>query len=130
MEKSQILQAFNNHLIEFFNDIVKIFPDDKEINLAYTSLSGIRKMNPKLIINIWNNYINEKYLNEIESGNIDFFINENYESALKDNSSSKEILSKIETLRGPIKLMGNDNIEKTIKYMQNLSKLCKMYHSV
>lgn len=130
MEKSQILQAFNNHLIEFFNDIVKIFPDDKEINLACTSLTGIRKMNPKLIISIWKNYINEKYLKEIESGNIDFFINENYESALKDSSSSKEILSKIETLRTPIKLMGHENKIKTIKYVQNLSKLCSMYSNI
>jgi|TARA_Y100000816_G_C26092500_1_gene577547 hypothetical protein len=127
MEKSQILQAFNNHLIEFFNDIVKIFPDDREINFAYTSLSNIRKMNPKLIIGIWKNYINEKYLAEIESGNVDFFINENYEGALKDNSSSQEILSKIETLRTPIKLMGEENKKKTIKYLQNLSKLCNMY---
>ena len=130
MEKSQILQAFNNHLIEFFNDIVKIFPDDKEINLACTSLTGIRKMNPKLIISIWKNYINEKYLKEIESGNIDFFINENYESALKDSNSSKEILSKIETLRTPIKLMGDINKKKTIKYVQNLTKLCSMYSNI
>ena len=128
MNKSDILTGFNNHIIEFFNDVLTIFPDDSEITVAHSSLLLIRKANPKIIMTIWKNYIFDKYQKEIEMGNIDFFINRDYQDDLIDTDNASTILDKIDTLREPVKLMGEDNKQKTIKYIQNLTKLCKLYH--
>ena len=128
MNKSDIVSGFNNHIIEFFNDVLTIFPNDTEISIAHTSLLAIRKINPTLAINIWKKYISDKYKNEIEAGNINFFIDRNYQKDLKETSSASKILSKIDTLREPIKQMVEENKQKTIIYIQNLTKLCNLYY--
>jgi len=129
MNKSDILMGFNNHITDFFNDVLTIFPDDNEIQVAHTSLIAIRKVNPKIIVTIWKTYISDKYKKEIELGNIDFFINRDYQGDLIDSGNASTILSKIDTLREPFKLMSEDNKKKTIKYIQNVTKLCNLYHS-
>jgi hypothetical protein len=128
MDQSEILSAFNRHLIDFFNDIERVFPEDLDIKTAKSSLIGIRKMNPKLIIKIWDSHIGLPYKDQIERGDIDFFINKDYSLDLKDNQNSSLIISKISTLREPIKKLGNENLSKTIKYIQNLSKISKLYN--
>jgi len=128
MEKKDILTAFNNHIIDFFNDVLIIFPEDNDLKVAQVSLIAVRKMNPKLIIATWNTYISSKYASEIAAGNIDFFINKNYKNDLIDSNNSSTILEKIDTLREPIRQLSTDNLKKTIKYIQNLSKLCNSYY--
>ena len=128
MEKSDLLKTFNNQLSELFEDIIRIFPNDKEIYLAYTSLTTLKKMNPKLIINVWKKYIMDTYNNEIENGNIDYFLHKNYTDDLKHTEYANEILSKIEKIREPIKSLTDENKTKTIQYIQNLTNLCKFYY--
>jgi hypothetical protein len=127
MNKSELLTGFNNHINEFFNDVLTIFPNDTDIQVAQTSLLTVRKVNPRLIISIWKEYIMDPYHDEISKGNIDFFINKNYSSDLNSTENASAILQKIDTLREPIKQMGEENQQKTITYIQNLTKLCKMY---
>ena len=128
MEKKDILTTFNNHIIDFFNDILVIFPEDNDLKVSQVSLLAIRKANPKLIISTWNKYISSQYSSQIEIGNIEFFINKNYTDDLKDIENSSTILAKIDTLREPIKKLSSENMKKTIQYIQNLSKLCNIYY--
>ena len=130
MNKSEILGAFNNHISDFFNDVSIIFPDNNDIKLAKTSLASIRKVNPRLVVTIWKEYIVDKYKDEIENGNIDFFLNKNYSSDLKDVGQASTILEKIDTLREPISEMGEENLIKTKEYVQNLTKICSMYYQL
>ena len=55
MDKTSILKGFNNHLSEFFDDILVVFPDDIEIKKAHVSLSNLKKMNPRIIIEVKKN---------------------------------------------------------------------------
>ena len=73
--KSTILSAFNDHFMEFINDINNVFPEDSDLLAAKNSLTLIRKTNPRLTIEIWNNFIVGKYRQEIEAGDLSFFIN-------------------------------------------------------
>ena len=57
MDKSSILQGFNNHFEEFIEDIQNVFPDKVDVIAAGNMLSTARKANPKLIIKIWKSYI-------------------------------------------------------------------------
>ena len=126
---SNILTAFNDHFVEFVSDVHSVFPEDTDVLAAKNALLAIRKANPKLIIKIWNVYIVGKYKNEIESGNLDFFINKDYSNDVANADNSSKIVDSIDRLRGPIKLMGKDNQEKTMKYIQNLTKLAFIYES-
>jgi hypothetical protein len=127
---TNILSAFNDHFIEFISDIQSVFPNDHDLLMAKNSLIAIRKANPKMIIKIWNGLIVGKYKNEIEAGDLSFFINNDYSQDLANSNNSKQITDAIDRLRQPIKAMSADNQEKTIKYIQNLTKLATIYDSL
>lgn len=120
---STIITIFNNHFTEFLDDIQNVFPEDVDIKAAKNSIYTIRKTNPKLLIKIWKKYVVTPYQKEILDGNIQFFISKDYSSDLVKTDNSNQIMQAIDRLRDPIKLMTPENQTKTMKYIQNLSKL-------
>jgi hypothetical protein len=122
-----LLTAFNDHFIDFINDVQSVFPKDSDILTAKNSLAFIRKTNPKLIIKIWNSCIVGKYKSVIEEGNIDFFVNKDYSDDLQTSENGGAIMQAIDRLRTPIKNMSKENQDKTMKYIQNLTKLAYMF---
>ena len=122
-----VLSAFNNHFIEFLNDVESIFPEDRDIKKAKTSLEMLKKANPRMIVLVWKEHITSKYKTQIEAGDISFFLNKDYSSDVQTSNDSSKIMGAIERLRQPISNMGKDNQDKTIKYIQNLTKLSEMY---
>jgi hypothetical protein len=123
---NNILTAFNDHFIEFVTDIQNVFPEDADILTAKNALITIRKANPKMIVKIWNAYIVGKYKSEIESGNLEFFMNKDYSQDVSGASNSDKIMESINRLREPIKHMTPESQAKTMKYIQNLTKLAAM----
>jgi hypothetical protein len=123
---SNLLTIFNDHFIEFVNDVHNVFPDDVDILTAKNALIAIRKANPKLIAKIWVKYVATPYKEQIDSNDINFFIEKDYAADLSRSGNSDKIMESIDRLRGPIKLMSSENQEKTMKYIQNLSKLALM----
>lgn len=125
--KSNILTAFNNHFIEFVDDINTVFPEDPDLLTAKNSLLMIRKANPKKIIEIWITLVVGKYSSEIEEGNIDFFVNKDYSEDISHSGNPDKIIHAIDRFRAPIKMMTEENQKKTMKYIQNLTRLSRMY---
>jgi hypothetical protein len=123
-----ILPAFNDHFVEFISDIQQVFPDNADILAAKNSLMAIRKANPKIIVKIWNDYVVGQYKNEIESGNLSFFIDKDYSQDIVDLGKSDQIAAAIDRLRNPIKQMSADDQKKSMKYIQNLTKLSSIYY--
>lgn len=123
---NNILTAFNDHFIDFVNDIQSVFPNDADILSTKTALMAIRKANPKMIVKIWNVFIVSNYKGEIEAGNLDFFINKDYSQDVSSAANSDKIMESIDRLRGPVKNMGPENQAKVMKYIQNLTKLAQM----
>ena len=123
---SNILTAFNDHFIDFVNDVQSVFPNDADILSTKNALMAIRKANPKMIVKIWNAFIVSNYKSEIEAGNLDFFINKDYSQDISLASNSDKIMDSINRLREPIKQMTPESQAKTMKYIQNLTKLAAM----
>ena len=123
---TSLLTAFNDHFTEFVDDIQSVFPNDPDILTAKNSFGAIRKANPKLIIKIWNKYIVGKYKSVIEQGDISFFLNKDYSEDLVNSDYAGKIMDAIDRLRKPVKEMSPDNQKKTMKYIQNLTKLSLM----
>ena len=131
MDRSQILTAFNDHFMQFVEDIQSVFPGNIDIATLHTSLSSLRKVNPRLLINSFKKHISGIYRTEIEKGNISFFIENDYKSYLNENGvqSANMILEKIDCLRDPIRQMNTVDQSKIMKYLQNLTKLSDNYNS-
>jgi len=123
---TNLLTIFNDHFVEFIIDIHNVFPDDADILTAKNALIAIRKANPKLIVKIWLKYVATPYQNEILAGDIEFFVNKDYSNDLTRTGNPDQIMSSIDRLRGPVKQMNPTDQQKTMKYIQNLSKIAAM----
>tara|TARA_B100001063_G_scaffold242388_1_gene270942 strand:- start:1937 stop:2329 length:393 start_codon:yes stop_codon:yes gene_type:complete len=129
MDQRQILSAFNDHFMEFVDDVQSVFPNNDDIATVKISLVSFRKTNPRLILIAFKEHVIGKYRNEIQNGDINFFIDKDYQQDVNGIGSSKMILEKIDCLRQPIRDMEQVDQSKVIKYMQNLMKLSDMYLS-
>jgi hypothetical protein len=123
---SNILIAFNEHFLEFLNDVQSVFPEDPDILTAKNALTAIRKANPKMIVKIWRAFIADKYRDKIAAGDIGFFLDKDYASDVAASQNSDKIMDSINRLREPIRNMGPDNQAKVMKYIQNLTKLSEL----
>lgn len=128
MAQPNFILIFNNQFSQFIDDILSIFPNDVDILSAKNSLSLIRKTNPKLLINIWHKYVVIPYKEQINESNYNFFIEKDYSQDLKKNDNASKIMQSIDKFREPIKTMSVENKVKTMKYIENLSKLSLLYH--
>ena len=115
-DKSTLLRAFNSHLFELLDDIIRIFPDNKDIQAAKLSFQTIKKANPTAIIKVWYSYIYIPYHEEIEKENVQFFLEKDYSQDVSTLANSKEIVKIIDTLRGPVSNMTDAEKQFTIKY--------------
>ena len=129
-DKSSLLRAFNTHFFDFIEDLLGIFPNNNDLVLAKSSFDTIKKANPTAIIKSWVKFVYIPYKDVIDNGDISFFFDKDYSEDLSAVSNANKILNIIDTLRAPIKEMGDTNKEHTIKYIQNLSKLSMMYNDM
>ena len=128
--KRQVLTAFNDHFIEFLDDVCNVFPDNKDIMSAKNALITFRKMNPKLLISVFKDSVANVYREELFNGNLDYFVEKDYSNDIFDIDNTSNILEKINKLRDPIKNMNETEQTKVLKYMNNLIKLCDIYYEI
>ena len=127
MSYKNLVSVFNEHLVEFFDDVQSLYPDNIDILTGKNSILAFKKINPALIIKIWATYIGEVYATQIENNDISFFISKDYSSDLVYATNADKIMEIINRLREPIGSMNTTDQMKTMKYIKNLSKLSMTY---
>lgn len=127
MDKSSILKAFVNHFDEFLEDILKVYPEHPKLLKCKMYFDGLKKSNPRIIITVWKEYVNSKYRVLINNGDIDFFMSKDYSEDVHDVSNSNKVYQEIEELRSIAKTFSEENLNKSMKYVQNLTKISDMY---
>ena len=124
---STFLGAFNNHLGDFIDDLLILFPDDIDLKTVRKAFLTLKKINPRAIIRMWHEY-STKYASQIEQGDISFFIENEYDKDLKVLEDGKQVNDIIERLRDPVRNMDKKNKDKAMKYIQNLTKISGLYY--
>jgi len=124
-----ILKAFNNHLLEFIDDLIVIFPEDLDIRTSKTFVKGIIKVNPKMISKYYYENIAVTYKNQFENADISFFINKDYNEDLGEDWKTNKIKATMDRWRNVLKNTKTENKNKAMKYFQNLSKLAEIYYN-
>ena len=129
MDKDTLLTIFNKQFKEFVDDISRVFPDNNDILTLKLTMSQVLLITPKIIYKHYKKHVVEPYRGEIQAGDINFFINKDYNSDLNklDPGMNNIISEKIDCLRGPVSEMSPTEQAKVIKYMQNMMKLCDLY---
>jgi len=131
VDKSTLLKAFNGQIEEFLEDIVVLFPDNREIKTSKTAIVMMKQANPKMLLSVWYRYIYMKYADKIEEENIDYFLNKDYTDDVakleKNSSGGSSVIESINKLKGPLRELDEENTSKCLQYLKNLNNLSNMY---
>ena len=128
MSNSNILRAFLNHFDEYIEDILRVYPDNTKFLKCKLYFEGIKKTNPRLIIQTWKSMVVDVYREKIEAGDVTFFITKDYSVDTNGISNADAVSKGIEEIRTTIQTLGPENINMAMKYVQNLTKLCDLYY--
>jgi len=126
MSTSSLLKVFNNHLLEFIDDVISIFPTNLDLKTGKTFVEGIKKVNPKSLIQVWKTSVVDIYREHIEREDYMFFLNKDYQTDLPSDVPDKTIKI-IQDIKKSLKTTTNENKKKSMKYVQNLTKICILY---
>jgi len=110
-----ILKAFNNHLDEFADDFILLFPNESRLESGHAILKQIIENKPETLINLWKEKVNKIYQKDIETGDVEFWLNKDFKGGI------------IEEIQSKLKTMADGDKVKTVKYIQNLTKLCNLH---
>jgi hypothetical protein len=51
------LGAFNTQLIRFFEQLAETFPEERDIKMAVEAIHGLKKINPKMILQLFHDNV-------------------------------------------------------------------------
>lgn len=121
-------ELFCRQLIEFMDDILTIFPNNLDLKTGKTFIVGLTKVSKKKLVGIWKTSVVDIYENEIMNGDKEYFINKDYKEDLGEGGTDK-MMSVIEDVRKLMRKTSDENKNKAMKYLQNLTKICKLYYA-
>jgi len=127
MDNSLIMNTFLTQMDECLEDISKVYSVDNRFVKCKLYYEGVKKSNPKMIMTVWKNMVTDKYGEQIEEGNIQFFLEKNYKEDAPGILYTPTVDNTIQEIREAIKTMSEENKTISLKYIQNLCKLSKLY---
>lgn len=86
------LGAFNNNLIRFFEELVESYPEEKSLSYALEVIQGTKKVNPKLILDLFYDNVYKTCHTWIEEENEDIIAYAKYKISNEYNEMSVALL--------------------------------------
>jgi hypothetical protein len=68
------LGAFNTQLIRFFEELSETYPEERDIRMALEAIQGAKKINPKLILDLFWEHVYRELAEAISREDEDFVI--------------------------------------------------------
>lgn len=65
-----MLTAFNNQLVAFFEELCEVIPEEKDVKMALEAIKGTKKINPRLILDLFYEHIYKDLNTAIQSRDI------------------------------------------------------------
>ena len=119
---------FNSKIIEFLNDLIKIFPDDNDFKMYKNGISLVKLADEKKPLQLYKLFVNDKYKENILTKNEEFFLSHDYNEILTNDNLKKEFNGDINNkiinkLKGYWKDLSSDNREIVWNYFTLFLKL-------
>tara|TARA_B110000914_G_C15493638_1_gene462027 strand:+ start:808 stop:1173 length:366 start_codon:yes stop_codon:yes gene_type:complete len=115
-----VLSAFNNIILNFLDDCILIFNDDKDFKVYKRGLGVVVKYNPKQVHTVFKEYL-EQYRPYIESRDDKFFLQNNFDEVKKYNN--EEIFTVISKIKTYWTTLDDHNKNKVWDYFNILTQL-------
>lgn len=117
------LSAFNNQLINLIDNLSKMYPNDPDIQFTKTTVSFIKKTNPRKLSDVFNKYV-KQYETKIMEKDEEFLMKNNFIDEKNFNEISNQKMDYAEgiisNLRKYWSSMDDESKENIWKYLQVL----------
>ena len=132
MDKNNLISMFNTQITSFINDLILVYPDDKDLYTFKTSLKMLLLYDDKKVINMFKEFVYSKYKVQIENKDSEFFLQNDYEDIIaQTNADTPEITAQlINKIKSYWVSMSNENKEIVWKYFTVLIKICEKLESI
>jgi hypothetical protein len=70
-----LLSAFTNQIVQFFEELTVTIPEEKDIKMALEAIKGAKKINPRLILELFYEHIYKDLNQAIRDNNKEEIIN-------------------------------------------------------
>jgi hypothetical protein len=116
------LSAFTTQLVNFFEELCNTFPEEKDIKMATEAIRGAKKINPRLILDLFVEHVYNDLAQAIVQRDINF-IRETAQRKLA--TQFNEMMSALAIFDKHWDSMGTSNQEVIWKYLKVLCVLCE-----
>lgn len=116
------LTAFTTQLVNFFEDLITTFPEERDIKLALEAIKGAKKVNPRLVLDLYYEHVHKDLATAIAARDIVLI----REAAQKKIATQfNEMISALAIFDKHWDSMGEKNQEVIWQYLKVLSILCE-----
>ena len=116
------LSAFTTQLVNFFDELCNTFPEEKDIKMATEAIKGAKKINPRLILDLFMDHVYNDLAVAIKQRDI-VFIRE--AAQRKISTQFNEMISALAIFDKHWDSMGTANQEVIWQYLKVLCILCE-----
>ncbi len=121
-----MLSAFTTQLVNFFEDLTNTFPEERDIKLALEAVKGAKKINPRLILDLYYDHVYKDLSNAIANRDITTI---RAVAQHKISSQFNEMISALAIFDKHWDSMGTSNQEVIWQYLKVLCILCEKANS-
>ena len=117
-----VLSQFGTWLVKFFEELVELFPEEKDIRMASEAINGARKINPRLVLDMFYEHFYVDFHRAVAEKDVEVLV----------RVGRQKIANKFNEIMPAITLFDkhwdelSDNNRKSIwKYLELLCVLCE-----
>jgi len=114
------LSAFTSQLVKFFDELCNTFPEEKDIKMATEAIKGAKKINPRLIFDLFTEHVYNDLENAVSHRDIVYI---RQVAQQKISTQFNEMLSALAIFDKHWDTMGNQNQEVIWQYLKVLCVL-------
>jgi hypothetical protein len=116
------LGIFNTQLLHFFEELSDTFPEEKEIRMATEAISSAKKINPRLVLDLFYNHLYVDFHQFIANKDVEGMILQGRKKVLEQFN---EIMPAITIFDKYWPSLSDSNRESIWKYLKVLCILCE-----
>ena len=121
-----LLNAFTTQLVNFFDELCTTFPEEKDIKMGTEAIKGAKKINPRLILDLFVDHVYKECAAAIYEKNIHIF---RQVAQRKINTQFNEMTSALASFDKHWDTMGTKNQEVIWQYLKVLCILAEKAQS-
>jgi hypothetical protein len=117
-----LLSAFNTQLVNLFDELCSTFPEDRDIKMATEAVKGAKKINPRLILDLFVEHVYKECSTAVYERNAVLF---RQVAQRKISNQFNEMISALSIFDKYWDTMGQKNQDVIWQYLKVLCILCE-----